>query len=322
MPISPPITVVLPAHNAEATIASAIASTLQQSYTNFELWVLENGSHDRTAAIARSFSDPRVRVFELGPVGILGALQYAIENAPSEWLARLDADDLMFPKRLEVQMDFIKDNPGIVFVGTAYAILTPFGHIFEPILSSSSREITNDLLACYKRFFADPSVVFNRRAALDAGGVDLEFTRVDGVPLFFRLLTKGKAWEIAEHLHLYRLQPGSLSRQKDHNEQGYRVRAKYAPHTLAHIPKPSNEPSSVWSSIAGFELLAGDGRAVRQAAAYLESEFAGTGRRLRWLSYLGRLGYRFYRWRNPSGYRYQRRQDWEQLFAPLLGHSA
>ena len=108
MPISPPITVVLPAHNAEATIASAIASTLQQSYTDFELWVLENGSHDRTAAIARSFSDPRVRVFELGPVGVLGALQYAIENAPSEWLARLDADDLMFPKRLEVQMDFIK----------------------------------------------------------------------------------------------------------------------------------------------------------------------------------------------------------------------
>ncbi len=51
MPISPPITVVLPAHNAEATIASAIASTLQQSYTDFELWVLENGSHDRTAAM-------------------------------------------------------------------------------------------------------------------------------------------------------------------------------------------------------------------------------------------------------------------------------
>ena len=100
MPISPPVTVVLPAHNAEATIASAIASTLQQSYTDFDLWVLENGSHDRTAEIARSFSDPRVRVFELGPVGFLGALQYAIENASSEWLARMDADDLMFPKRL------------------------------------------------------------------------------------------------------------------------------------------------------------------------------------------------------------------------------
>jgi glycosyltransferase involved in cell wall biosynthesis len=310
---------VLPAHNAEATIAPAIVSTLQQSYTDFELWVLENGSHDRTAEIARSFSDPRVRVFELGPVGVQGALQYAIENASSEWLARMDADDLMFPKRLEVQMDFIKENPGIVFVGTAYAVLTPFGHIFETMLAST-REVTTELLACYKRFFADGSVVFNRYAALDAGGVDFEFTGgQDGLTLFFSLLTKGKGWEIAEPLYLYRLQPGSLSRRKDHIEQGYRARAKYAPHTLAHIPKPSHEPSSVWHSIAGFELLARDGRAVCQAADFLESEFARTARRMRWLNYLGRLGYLCFRWRNPSKYRYRRRLDWEQTFAPLLG---
>jgi len=320
MTTSLPVTVVIPAHNAEATIAQAIASTLQQTYTDFELWVLENGSHDRTAEIARSFSDPRVRVFELGPVRVQGALQYGIENASSEWLARMDADDLMFPNRLEVQMDFIKTNPSMVFVGTAHAILTPFGHIFEPMLTSSSREVTKELLACYKRFFADGSVVFNRHAALDAGGVDFEFTGgQDGIALFFSLLTKGKGWEIAEHLYLYRLQAGSLSREKDHVEQSYRVRAKYAPHTLAHIPKPSKEQSSVWHSIAGFELLAGDGRAVRQAADFLEDEFATTARRMRWLSYLGRIGYSCFRWRNPSKYRYRQRPDWEQLFAPLLG---
>jgi glycosyltransferase involved in cell wall biosynthesis len=320
MTTSPPVTVVLPAHNAEATIAQAIASTLQQSYTDFELWVLENGSDDRTAEIARSFSDPRVRVFELGPVRVQGALQYAIENASSEWLARMDADDLMFANRLEVQMDFIKSNPRMVFVGTAHAILTPFNHIFEPILTSSSREVTTEQVACYKRFFADGSVVFNRRAALDAGGVDFEFTGgVDGVALFFSLLTKGKGWEIAEHLYLYRLQPGSLSRQKDHAEQSYRVRAKYAPHTLARVQKPSQEQPSFWHSIAGFELLAGDGRAVRQAADLLESEFPRTARRMRWLSYLGRMGYLCFRWRNPSKCRFRRRLDWEQLFAPLLG---
>jgi glycosyltransferase involved in cell wall biosynthesis len=321
MTTTPPVTVFIPAHNAEATIAQAIASTLQQSYADFELWVLENGSNDRTAQIARSFSDPRIRVFELGPVRVQGALQYAIENASSEWLARMDADDLMFPNRLEVQMDFIKTNPQIAFVGTACAILTAFNHIFEPIFTSGSREVTRELLACYKRFFADGSVVFNRHAALEAGGVDFEFMGgVDGVALFFSLLTQGKGWEIAEHLYLYRLQHGSLSRAKDHAEQGYRVRAKYAPQFLAHILKPPKEPSSVWHSIAGFELLAGDGRAVRRAANFLEGEYASTARRMRWLSYLGRLGYVCFRWRNPSKYRYRRRPDWEQLFAPLLGH--
>src|SRR4030095_11637158 len=105
MPSNPSLTVVLPAHNAEATIAPAIASTLNQSYGDFELWVLENGSTDATAQVARSFSDPRLRVFELGPVGFQGALQYAIENSESEWLARMDADDLMFPDRLKVQSE-------------------------------------------------------------------------------------------------------------------------------------------------------------------------------------------------------------------------
>src|SRR5262245_9463769 len=119
MSANPSVTVIIPAHNAEETIAQSIASTLTQSYTDFELWVLENGSNDRTDEIAKSLTDPRVRVFELGPVGVGGAMQYAIENAPSEWLARTDADDLMFPDRLKVQMKFIQQHPEFVFVGTA-----------------------------------------------------------------------------------------------------------------------------------------------------------------------------------------------------------
>src|SRR5262245_31418063 len=191
MPTSPPLTVVLPAHNAEATIAPAIASTVQQSYTDFELWVLENGSNDRTADIARSFADPRVKVFTLGSVGFQGALQYAITHASSEWLGRMDADDLMFPNRLQVQMEVIKQRPDLVLVGTASGLLTPFGHMFERVLSPrQSREVDTDRLG-WGRFFADPSTIFRRSVALAVGGVDPEFTMGD-VPLWFRMLTRGK----------------------------------------------------------------------------------------------------------------------------------
>src|SRR5262245_30122248 len=58
-------------------------------------------------SFSEEITDPRVKVFGLGRVGITGALQYALEHACSEWLARMDADDLMFSRRLEVQMDFI-----------------------------------------------------------------------------------------------------------------------------------------------------------------------------------------------------------------------
>jgi glycosyltransferase involved in cell wall biosynthesis len=316
MTTSPPVTIVLPAHNAETTIAQAIASTLQQSYTDFELWVLENGSNDSTAEISRSFSDPRIKVFELGPVGFYGALQYAIENASSEWLARMDADDLMFPDRLKVQMDVIRERPEFILVGTAFALLTPFGHIFERVLSCQSREV-NTLRLSSGRFFADPSTVFRRRVALEVGGVDPEFT-MDDISLWFRLLSRGKGWEIAKPLHLYRLRPNSLSKSRDFNRQALRIRAKYAPQTVEHLPRWPEPPDSGWYLIAGLELLAGNRSAVRQAAHFLEHEAARAARRLGWVSYLGRVGYLCYRWRNPSGYRYRHRPDWEQRFAPFL----
>jgi glycosyltransferase involved in cell wall biosynthesis len=307
---------VLPAHNAEATIAQAIASTLQQSYADFELWVLENGSNDRTAAIARSFTDPRVKVFELGPVGFQGALQYAIQNTSSEWLARMDADDLMFPDRLQVQMAVIKRRPELVVVGTAFALLTPFDHIFECVLSCKSQELDSDRMG-WGRFFADPSAIFKRRTALEVGGVDPEFT-IGDVPLWFRLLTRGKGWEIAEPLHLWRIQPHSMSKSADFASQALRARAKYAPQTVNRWPRSLLKGGSGWYLIAGLELLASDGRAVRQAADLLVHESARAAQRLRWLSYWGRVGYICYRWRNRWSHRYRHRPDWEQLFAPLL----
>src|SRR5215471_5946506 len=162
--MSKSLTVILPVRNGEAFVVAAIASILRQTFEDFDLWVLENGSEDRTAQAVRSIKDSRIKLYELGAVGVQGALQYAIENAESDWLARMDADDLMFPRRLEIQWEFIKQHPGITFVGTAFGLLTPFGHIFEPILTSGTREVTKESLAYNQRFFGDPTIVFNRHA--------------------------------------------------------------------------------------------------------------------------------------------------------------
>jgi glycosyltransferase involved in cell wall biosynthesis len=308
----------MPARNAEATITQAIASTLGQSYPDFELWVLENGSTDRTAAVARSFSDPRIRVFELGPVGFQGALQYALDRASSDWLARMDADDLMFPDRLEAQMDIIRRSPELVLVGTEFALLTPFGHIFERVRGRPSRHVDTRSL-CWNRFFADPSTIFRRRVALEVGGYDPEFTMGD-VPLWFRILTRGTGWEIAAPLHVYRLQPNSMNRANGFYREALRARAKYAPQTVDRCPRPPDSEFGWWYSIAKLELLAGDGVAVRRATDVLAHEAPTTARRLRWLSYFGRAGHLCYRWRDRSGPRYRHRADWERLFAPMLGN--
>jgi glycosyltransferase involved in cell wall biosynthesis len=311
---NPSVTVIMPAHNAEETIAPAIASILNQTYSDFELWVLENGSNDHTAEIARSFTDPRIRVFELGPVGVGGAMQYAIENAPSDWLARMDADDLMFPDRLKVQMKFIQQHPEFVFVGTACALLTPSGHIFEVVLSSPSREVDTALVG-RGRFFGNASTVFRRRIALEVSSIDPEFT-MDDNPMWFRILKRGKGWEIADPLHLYRLCPNSLSQDMNFYVEQRRVREKYAPESLKHSPKKETLTSR-WIDIASLELITGNRIAVRHAADSLEKDgYVSAARRMRWRSNLGAVGYMYYKWRNRNYYRH--RPDWEQLFAPFL----
>ena len=292
---------------------------LNQTFKEFELWVLENGSEDGTAQVVRSIKDSRIRLFELGPIGVQGALQYAIGNAPTEWLARMDADDLMFPNRLELQMNFIRQNPNWVFIGTAYAFLTPFGHILE-LLSGGAREVTKRELAG-RRSFPDSSIVFNRHAALGAGGVDAEFTKCDGLPLMFRLLSQGKAWRMAEHLQLYRLRPKSLSRSEDHDEESRRIHVKYAPEFF-EARSDKLPPQSFWRLIAKLELLTGDTTMVRSAIVEMKREglFESQAKSMHLRSLLGRPGGVYYRWRYRDLYRH--RPDWEKLFSPLLQDSA
>lgn len=308
------LTVVLPVRNGREFIGAAIQSALAQSFQDFELWVLENGSDDGTADIVRSMVDPRIRLFELGPVGVQGALQYAIENSSTPWLARLDADDLMFPNRLERQIAFLRRNPATVFLGTAYAFLTPFGHIFE-IPARQAREVTKEEVAG-RRGFPDSSLVFNRLAALEAGGVDREFAKCDGLPLMFRLLSQGKAWAMAEHLQLYRLRPNSLSKEREHDEESRQIHFKYAPEFFE--PKPAGPPRNFWKTVARLEMLSGDTDSLQRALERMkhEGDFAADANEFPFNNAFGALGRAYYKWRHHGGYRH--RPDWERLFASLL----
>ena len=324
------LTVVMPAHNSASTIVAAIESVLCQSYPDFELWVLENGSSDRTLDVARSFTDPRVKVFDLGSIGFQESLAFALENSQAEWLARMDADDLIFPDRFKIQMEAIEEHPEVVLVGTQRAYLTPFGHIFEPTATVSSRHVGHLNLRLKgedRKFFIDASVIFNRSFALEVGGYDPEFEMGD-VPLWFRILSKGEGWEIAEPLYLYRLNPKSMSFSKTkQSDQSYRLVRKYAPQLLplyAENPASSsnNSEQSFWFEVAKWEYLAGDHKSVLQAADFLEQEgpFEKKANQLRWLVRMGLLGRIIYGIRmGKSGPLYRHRPDWEEVFTSLVG---
>ncbi|MFZ5910084.1 MAG: glycosyltransferase family 2 protein [Chloroflexota bacterium] len=331
---NPEITVIMPAHNAENTIAAAIQSVLCQSYPDFELWVLESNSTDRTAEVARRFTDPRVKVFELGSLNFQDALIYGLENAKTEWLARMDADDLSFPERFQEQMDVIRQCPDLVLVGTRCVYLTPFGHIVETRPNAISREIgplNLRLLGDDARFFVDGSVIFRRSVAQKVGGYDLEFQMGD-VPLWFRMLSYGKGWEIAKPLYLYRLHPKSISRSKiAPSDELYRFLVKYTPDLLhLHYPEdaiqnPKSESWHVqhyWLRIAAYEALTGDRKSILDAVNFLDRDgpLKKEAMLIRWFSYMGRWGSSYYGWYKRHKYRH--RPDLEKYLTGLMGQLA
>ncbi|HTS69441.1 MAG TPA: glycosyltransferase family 2 protein [Terriglobia bacterium] len=324
---APPVTVVMPAHSAEKWIAAAITSVLRQSYQTFELWVLENGSEDATLQIARQHQDPRVKVFELGPVGFQGALIFALNNCRSKWLARMDADDLMFLTRLEAQVQVLTAHPDYALVGSNYAILTPFGHLFEKLGPGPirSRELTSGSFALLDddpatRFSADPSMMFDRQAALNAGGYDPDFS-VGDISLWIRMLGREKGWEMEEVLYAYRLLPASFG--KTGLGEAPQLRMKYGLPVSPHYTAESNGQASgisprgrYWRHILRYEAGTRNGRSLRRLAALLQKEgLPRLARRCRWLSYFGPLGFALYGLRYPLSCR---REDWERQFNGLL----
>ncbi len=105
------ISVLMPAYNCGKYIKSAINSILNQTYREFEFIIIDDGSTDNTEEIISSFKDSRIIYKRQENKGTSAALNYGISLCKNEWIARIDADDLNSPNRLEKQVKFIKDNP-------------------------------------------------------------------------------------------------------------------------------------------------------------------------------------------------------------------
>ncbi|MCF8463889.1 MAG: glycosyltransferase family 2 protein [Flavobacteriales bacterium] len=113
------VTVLLPAYNAEKYVSEAIKSILQQSYTKFELLIINDGSTDRTKEIILSFNDARITYVENEKnLGLIATLNKGIELIGTKYILRADADDICLPTRIEKQVRFMELNPEIGICGS------------------------------------------------------------------------------------------------------------------------------------------------------------------------------------------------------------
>ncbi len=112
------ISVIIPAHNAQVTIAKTIESVRQQTYSNLEIIVINDGSSDRTLEVVNNIPDPRIKLFNYPNSGVATARNRGIAKAKGEYIAFLDADDFWTEDKLELQLQALTTN---LAAGVAYS---------------------------------------------------------------------------------------------------------------------------------------------------------------------------------------------------------
>lgn len=208
---TPAITVLMPAYNAARYIGEAIASVLQQTFTDFELLIVNDGSTDETLNVINGFKDERIVVISQTNRGVADALNAGLKYARAPYIARFDADDICYPYRLEKQIRFLQDNPGYILVGSeAKYILENGDFLFDFHCIAYSHEQIMDKLYFYCPF-VHPTVMYRKDAVIQAGGYPTHAHNFEDYLLWTRLAGTGKLCNLTEPLIKYRLNSTSVT---------------------------------------------------------------------------------------------------------------
>jgi glycosyltransferase involved in cell wall biosynthesis len=246
------ISVIMPAYNEERFISEAIESVLAQTWKDFELIILDDGSQDRTREIAKSYirRDSRVRVESHPNMGIAATLNRGFELSANEWVAIIQGDDVMMPNRLERNIAFVAAHPELAVAGGWCKHIDSKGRI---IAKGESPLITHE--AVQKLYEADELIAFNsstallRKCAVKAiGGYRSQFRVGEDVDMWNRLLEAGyKILIQPEYLVKYRIHSGSvcIARARHIREQVHWYRDSM-------LRRRSGQPELPWDEYLRF----------------------------------------------------------------------
>ncbi|WP_315831425.1 glycosyltransferase family 2 protein [Bradyrhizobium prioriisuperbiae] len=213
----PDVSVVLSVRNGGADLPKAVATILEQTFANFELIAIDNGSVDQTAQFLDDITDPRLRVYHQADAGLASALNRGISLARGRYVARQDHDDWADRTRLEKQVRFLDRHPEHGLVGTRAEIWIgdhPTGRFHDH--PSENGVLRFELL--FNNPFVHSSVMM-RRTALDQVGVyttDPARQPPEDYELWSRIARRFRVANLPERLTIYREVPTSMSRAGAH----------------------------------------------------------------------------------------------------------
>lgn len=211
----PIVSIILPVYNGAKYVKLAIESVLQQSFSDFELIIINDGSTDGSLEIIKSFKDSRIKIVDQENKGLIKTLNEGIALSRAEYIARIDADDIWSsPEKLIKQIEYIRKNTTCAVVGTYSKVIDENGKEISNLeYPKTDQEIRSKILT--KNCFIHPSVIFNKEVCIKAGGFNEQEKYIEDYGLWLRMGQFGTFANIPEYLMSYRLHSESVTQRQN-----------------------------------------------------------------------------------------------------------
>jgi len=217
------ISIILPTFNGGKYIKIAIESIMSQSFSEWELLVIDDGSTDNTKDIVTEYINKDERISYIKNevnLGIQKTLNKGLKESKGEYIARIDDDDEWIDKdKLQKQFEFLGSNPNYILVGTGVIVINEKGdELFRYLLPETDKEIRNKILS--KNCFVHSSVLFKKNVSLNFNGYSEEeiVRHIEDYDLWLKLGTIGKFANLPIYAVKFTQREGSISSRNKLNQ--------------------------------------------------------------------------------------------------------
>ena len=224
----PKVSVILPIYNSEKYIKKSVKSILEQSFSDFEIIAINDGSIDKSLSVIESFRDKRIKIFNnYKNIGISASLNFGIQNSSGEYIARMDADDICLSNRLKNQIYFLDQNLSVDVVGSYFKT---FGCAISRKICPPLQDDQIKAGLLFNAVLGHP-VVMMRKDRIIASKLkyDSNYDGAEDYELWVRGSSKLCFANIPQVLLLYRIHPKQISSEKRREQMNIAdsIRIKY-----------------------------------------------------------------------------------------------
>ena len=234
--MNPRVSVLMTIYNAAPYLRRTLDSLSAQTFGDWELVAVENGSRDASPRILSDWGEARLRAVELPEnIGRTAALRLGLERARGQYVAVLDADDLCLPERLQREVEFLDAHEDMVLVGAWTDLIDSNDAVVDHYRPPATHEALIDILAG-ENPIVHSSAMYRREVALEMGGYPRELAHSQDMGLWLRLLRCGRMAVLQQTLCQYRVAPAGMTQSRHYRVDAARDHIQLFRTVRAELP--------------------------------------------------------------------------------------